>query len=71
MKKLTVKDTEQRMAFRDYINNKYVGSIIAGTGFGKTRVGVECGSELSPRGCGLGTATVHPERHYFSLAENS
>ena len=40
MKKLTVKDTEQRMAFRDYINNKYVGSIIAGTGFGKTRVGV-------------------------------
>lgn len=40
MKKLTVKDTEQRTAYRNYINNKYVGSIIAGTGFGKTRVGL-------------------------------
>jgi superfamily II DNA or RNA helicase len=40
MKKLTVKDTEQRMAFRNYTSSNYVGSIIAGTGFGKTRVGV-------------------------------
>jgi superfamily II DNA or RNA helicase len=40
MGKLTVKDTEQRIAYKNYVNNKYVGSIIAGTGFGKTRVGV-------------------------------
>tara|TARA_R110002051_G_scaffold71857_1_gene129811 strand:- start:2952 stop:4154 length:1203 start_codon:yes stop_codon:yes gene_type:complete len=40
MKKLTVKDTEQRIAYKNYINNNCVGSIIAGTGFGKTRVGL-------------------------------
>jgi len=34
------KDIEQVKAFRSYVKSGYVGSIIAGTGFGKTRVGV-------------------------------
>jgi len=34
------KDIEQTKAFRSYVKSGHVGSIIAGTGFGKTRVGV-------------------------------
>ena len=35
-----VKDDEQRKALKHWVNNNYCGSIIAGTGFGKSRCGV-------------------------------
>ena len=34
------KDKEQRKALNAWASNKFKGSIIAGTGFGKSRVGV-------------------------------
>jgi len=35
-----VKDNEQRKALKSWVNSNYCGSIIAGTGFGKSRCGV-------------------------------
>ena len=35
-----IKDKEQRLALNQWAANKFVGSIIAGTGFGKSRCGV-------------------------------
>ena len=37
---IEIKDKEQRKALNLWAHNKFHGSIIAGTGFGKTRVGV-------------------------------
>ena len=39
-KLIKVKDEEQRKAINAWANNKFTGSIIAGTGFGKSRCGV-------------------------------
>ena len=35
-----IRDTEQRKALNAWARKKFVGSVIAGTGFGKSRVGV-------------------------------
>ena len=35
-----IKDDEQRKALKGWSTNNYIGSIIAGTGFGKSRCGV-------------------------------
>lgn len=35
-----IKDKEQRLALNKWASNKFVGSIIAGTGFGKSRCGI-------------------------------
>ena len=40
MKLYEIKDKEQRIALNNWHNNDYCGSIIAGTGFGKSRCGV-------------------------------
>ena len=35
-----IRDKEQRKALNSWANQGFVGSVIAGTGFGKSRVGV-------------------------------
>ena len=40
MKLYEIKDKEQRIALNNWHNNNYCGTIIAGTGFGKSRCGV-------------------------------
>jgi superfamily II DNA or RNA helicase len=40
LKGKSVKDIEQQMAFQSYVKDNCRGAIIAGTGFGKSRVGV-------------------------------
>ena len=39
-KLIKVKDEEQKKAINAWANKKFTGSIIAGTGFGKSRCGV-------------------------------
>ena len=41
MKKINaIRDKEQRLALNSWAQNDFVGSVIAGTGFGKSRVGI-------------------------------
>lgn len=55
---LQVKDTEQRTALRSWAKAGYKGSVIAGTGFGKSRVGIMAVGELLRRNEGRGLVLV-------------
>jgi superfamily II DNA or RNA helicase len=55
---LQVKDTEQRTALRAWARAGYRGSVIAGTGFGKSRVGIMAVGELLRRNEGKGLILV-------------
>lgn len=55
---LQVKDTEQRTALRSWAKAGYRGSVIAGTGFGKSRVGIMAVGELLRRNEGKGLILV-------------
>lgn len=55
---LKIKDEEQRTALRAWARAGYKGSVIAGTGFGKSRVGVMAIGELLRRHEGKGLLLV-------------
>lgn len=55
---LQIKDTEQRLALKNWKEKGYKGSIIAGTGFGKGRVGVMAIGEVLRRREGRGLFLV-------------
>ena len=43
---LELKNTEQRKALKAWQSNNFIGSVFAGTGFGKSRVGVLGAGEI-------------------------
>jgi superfamily II DNA or RNA helicase len=55
---LQIKDTEQRLALRAWKEKGFKGSVIAGTGFGKSRVGVMAVGEVLRRREGKGLLLV-------------
>jgi len=55
---LQIKDTEQRLALKAWKEKGFKGSVIAGTGFGKSRVGVMAIGEILRRREGRGLLLV-------------
>jgi superfamily II DNA or RNA helicase len=55
---LQIKDTEQRLALKAWKEKGFKGSVIAGTGFGKSRVGVMAIGEILRRREGKGLLLV-------------
>ena len=50
-KLLLIKDQEQKKALNAWKDEGYIGTVIAGTGFGKSRVGViACGAMIRKHG---------------------
>lgn len=66
---LQIKDTEQRTALRAWARAGYRGSVIAGTGFGKSRVGVMAIGELLRRNEGKGLILVPTTQLQDQFAE--
>ena len=56
---LQIKDTEQRLALKAWKEKGFKGSVIAGTGFGKSRVGVMAIGEILRRREGRGLLLLY------------